>query len=90
VSATRQFVLMVNVSEEFLRKEPDRARAAARELLAKMAHEEPLMGPRGGRYLAINEPHSFWETYVEDAYARGQKTMTALVTGVYIRPRRTA
>ena len=82
---TRPFMLRVNVSGDFFRHDAPMARALAREMLVDQSHN--LKGPRGGRYVRINQPQDFRESG-DDPYLRDEWVFTARVVGQYVRPSR--
>ena len=86
MSRIRDFVVQVEVSEEFLREYPEKAKAWARDLINERA-AGPLTGPRGGRYEPVNLPHSF-RAGPSDDFARPVRTFIARVAARYVRPSR--
>jgi hypothetical protein len=86
VSRVKPFILRVSVSREYLRLDPGAARAMARVALRDQAGA--LTGPRGGRYVAINQPFDFQEGTTDDDFMRNTVSFTARVTGRYVRPLR--
>jgi hypothetical protein len=84
MSRTKPFGMLIQMSGEFWRDDRERAMRFAREEIQRVA-SEPLTGPRGGRYEAVNQPHGF-ET--QGNWPEDIVTVTARVTGRYARPKR--
>lgn len=73
------FHLLVNVSEGI-------TQSLVAEGLALAARD--LRGPRGGRYVAVDEPWGILEQRTTDDVFRGTRTITGHVHGRYVRPNR--
>jgi len=85
MSRTKPFLLSVEASTELLVQASGDPREYIRDLLREQAKK--LCGPRGGRYVAVNEPYDFRESPT-DNFIRHTHTFTARVTGRYVRPLR--
>lgn len=67
--------------------DPSARESYAREAIAE-AVRDGLRGPRGGRYVAINEPHDFRSGQTDADFMANTTTIGARVTGQYVRPPR--
>lgn len=81
----RPFRLQVTVTDVMLR-EGIGVREVVRDALMKQAAD--LRGPRGGRYIAVGEPHDFREGQTTEDFLRGTRTFTARVLARYVRPKK--
>lgn len=87
MSRVRPFIVRMDANPQFLADRPDVARRFIREDIQRKA-AEPLRGPRGGRYEAVNQPYDYQERPGLDYALRPCVVFTARVTGRYVRPKR--
>lgn len=90
MSRERTFGYAVDVSEEFLRENPN-GRDMADAMLRDGADHIELRGPRGGRYERIGDLYDFRDGVLGDSgYIRSARTFICHTQAVYVRPNRRA
>lgn len=87
MSRVRTFIVRVPATAGLVRDQPKTAKRFARELIVERAAED-FRGPRGGRYVPINQPHDFYDSdsSIEDMQY-GHHSFYARVEARYVRPR---